>query len=121
MVRADPQTNSIIVDAPVQRMAGFDQLVEQLDRARITEETEIRTYEIVHAELDAVARTLRELASGGALSTTGQDRRAPILVSTEIASRRLIISSCNFFLWGALMLGPMPLPSAEILHRTPLI
>src|SRR5690606_38213655 len=41
VVRADSQTNSLIVDAPVQRMSGFEDLVEQLDRTQIAEETEI--------------------------------------------------------------------------------
>jgi type II secretory pathway component GspD/PulD (secretin) len=81
VVRADPQTNAIIVDAPVQRMAGFEQLVEQLDRQKLGEEQEIRTYEVRHASLDALAGTLRDLAQTGALSPSGQDRRLPVLVS----------------------------------------
>ena len=33
IVRADGQTNSLIVDAPTKRMSGFEELVRQLDRA----------------------------------------------------------------------------------------
>jgi type II secretion system protein D len=92
VVRADPQTNSLIVDGPVQRMAGFDKLVEQLDRQKIVEETEVRTYPIRRANLDAVAGALRQLASGGTLSPAGRDRRVPVTVNTEPVSRTLIVA-----------------------------
>lgn len=92
VVRADAQTNSLIVDAPVQRMTGFEDLVEQLDRTQIAEETEIRTYRIVHAELDAVSRTLNELARSDALMPSGQEQRTPITISTEPLTQTLVIS-----------------------------
>jgi type II secretion system protein D len=92
VVRADAQTNSIIVDAPIQRMAGFEQLVAQLDRARLAEETEIRTYRIVNAELPAVAQTLERLAQGGALVQAAGDRRTAVTVTTEPVTRTLIVS-----------------------------
>ena len=95
VVRADPQTNSLIVDAPIQRMAGFENLVEQLDRTQIADETEVRTYRIVHAELDAVARTLRELAAGGNLSPTGRDRRTQTTITTEPISRTIVVSGAT--------------------------
>src|SRR5262249_41934029 len=82
VVRADVQTNSLIVDAPVQRMAGFDQLVEQLDRQQILEETQVRTYHVVHANLDALATSLRQLASSRALSPSGEDQRVPITINS---------------------------------------
>ncbi len=92
VVRADRQTNSLIVDAPIERMAGFEKLVEQLDRAQIVEGTEVRTYHVLRANLDAAANTLRQLAAGGSLSPSGQDRRVPVTVSTEPVSRSLIVS-----------------------------
>jgi type II secretory pathway component GspD/PulD (secretin) len=92
VVRADPQTNSIIVDAPVQRMANFEKLVEQLDRQKITEETAVRTYAIVHADLNAIARTLQQLASSGALSLQNRDRRVAISINTEPVSQRIVVS-----------------------------
>lgn len=92
VVRGDEQTNSLIVDAPIARMAGFEQLVEQLDRQQIMEETEIRNYQIVHVEIDTVASTLRDLANAGTLSPAGRDRRVPITVTTEPMSRTLIVA-----------------------------
>ena len=67
VVRADPQTNSIIVDAPIQRMAGFEQLVEQLDRTKLTEETEVRTYKVRYAELSALSSTTALSCRSGGL------------------------------------------------------
>ncbi|MCZ6835153.1 MAG: hypothetical protein O7G85_05200, partial [Planctomycetota bacterium] len=92
VVRGDRQTNSLIVDAPIQRMAGFVKLVEQLDRQQVVDETEVRTYEIVHAELNGLAATLRELSQSGSLSPAGLDRRTPITINTEIASGTLIVA-----------------------------
>ena len=95
VVRADRQTNSLIVDAPVTRMPGFEQLVEQLDRQQFLEETEVRTYAVVYAELDAVARTLRELSDAGTLSDAQGDRaggRAGVTIATEPVSRTLIVA-----------------------------
>ncbi len=90
VVRANPQMNAIIVDAPIQRMAGFEKLVEQLDQAQIATETEIRTWKMPSAELDAAARTLRELAAGGHLGAT--DAASSITVSVDPASDTLIVS-----------------------------
>jgi type II secretory pathway component GspD/PulD (secretin) len=92
IVRADPQTNSLIVDAPLQRMAGFEKLVEQLDRQDVAVETEVRTYRIVHAGLDAVAGTLRQLAAAGGLSPSRADRRVPTTITTEPAGRVLVVA-----------------------------
>ncbi len=88
-VRADRATNSLIVDAPTDRLAGFEQIVEQLDKASLSADVELRTYRVARADLAAVERTIRDLADRGALATTGQ---APVTVSTEPASRTLIVS-----------------------------
>ncbi|MEE2972614.1 MAG: secretin N-terminal domain-containing protein, partial [Planctomycetota bacterium] len=90
VVRANPQMNALIVDAPNQRMAGFEKLVEQLDQAQIVAESEIRTWKIPGVELDAAARTLRELAAAGHLGAT--DAGVTISVSIDAASDTLIVS-----------------------------
>ena len=92
VVRADRQTNSLIVDAPVSRMAGFDELVKQLDRAKIEAETEVRTWKFASADLDAIGRTLRDLASNGGLNAE-DGRDATIVVSTEPVSGTLVVSA----------------------------
>ncbi len=92
VVRADPQTNAIIVDAPLARMAGFERLVEQLDRQQPVEETAIRTYEVVNVDAADVAEVLRRLASEGALMDAAGDRRASILVNADPSTRRLVVA-----------------------------
>ncbi|MEE8459549.1 MAG: secretin N-terminal domain-containing protein, partial [Phycisphaerales bacterium] len=92
VVRGDPQTNSLIVDAPIQRMAGFEALVEQLDRQQSMGDTQVRTYRVVNADLDAVSGTLRQLAAAGSLSAAGRDRRVATTITTEPRSRTLIVS-----------------------------
>ncbi|MCH2132657.1 MAG: hypothetical protein MK116_02795 [Phycisphaerales bacterium] len=92
VVRADPQTNSLIVEAPVARMASFEQLVEQLDRQKVVEEIEVRTYQPVHADLSAMANTLRQLADSGSLNQDMGDRRGTITITTEPVSHTLIVS-----------------------------
>jgi type II secretory pathway component GspD/PulD (secretin) len=54
-VRADPVTNSLIVDAPAQRLAGFEQIVQQLDKLKVDEGVELRTYKHRPGGSDAVA------------------------------------------------------------------
>ena len=90
VVRANPQMNALIVDAPIQRMAGFEKLVEQLDQAQIVAESEIRTWKLPRVELEAAARTLRELSSAGHLGAT--DSGTTIAVTVDGASDTLIVS-----------------------------
>lgn len=90
-VRADRQTNSLIVDAPAKRLAGFEQLVEQLDRAKVTGDRSLRTYRIARADLNAVATTLRRLAESGGLVADGATQ-APVIVEIEPVSRTLVVS-----------------------------
>ena len=92
VVRGDPQTNSLIVDAPIQRMPGFEKLVEQLDRAQIAEETEIRTWKIISSELDAVAAALQQIADKGGLGVADGRGAAKITISTEPLSGTLLVS-----------------------------
>ena len=88
VVRADAQTNSLIVDAPVARMAGFEKLVEQLDRAQSAPDAEIRTWRLSDGSLDAIAKTIRDLAQAGQLGSEG----ASAVVSVEPVSRTLVVS-----------------------------
>ncbi|MCH8314363.1 MAG: hypothetical protein IIA64_00185, partial [Planctomycetes bacterium] len=92
VVRADVQTNSLIVDASSQRMAGFEKLVEQLDRQKIVEDTEIRTYQVIYADLNGLAKTLRDLATTTQLGSAARDRRVPINITTEPVSKTLVVS-----------------------------
>jgi general secretion pathway protein D len=75
VVRGDAQTNSIIVDAPVERMASFDELVKQLDTAEMPTEAELRTYPITYADLNAVRTTLQQLVRDGALMPRNTTKR----------------------------------------------
>ena len=92
VVRADPQTNSIIVDAPMQRMASFEAMVAQLDRTQDSVDTEIRTYSATHVEPVVLQTTLRQLTADGAFHEGGIDGRLPISITVEPVGRRLIIS-----------------------------
>ncbi len=89
VVRADPATNSLIVDAPAKRLAGFEQIVRSLDQHKLSDTIEVRTYRVQRAELNAVSNTLRQLARNGALGATGQ---TPVTVEVEPMSRSLIVS-----------------------------
>ncbi|MEO1129463.1 MAG: secretin N-terminal domain-containing protein, partial [Planctomycetota bacterium] len=93
-VSADVASNSLIVDAPAERMPAFKALVDKLDRVEVPPRAELRTYRVEQAELDAVARTMRSLAQRGALSGPAQPGkpRVPITIETEPASRTLIVS-----------------------------
>ena len=95
VVRADPGTNALIVDAPVQRLAGFEALVQQLDQRSVPEDLELRTYRVERADLDAVATTLRGLAASDVLSGNApgaQGLKTPVTIATEPVSRTLVVS-----------------------------
>ncbi|MFG0259678.1 MAG: secretin N-terminal domain-containing protein, partial [Phycisphaerales bacterium JB041] len=88
-VRADRATNSLIVDAPAQRLSGFEQIVKSLDQQNMGEDLEIRTYRIERADLAMVARTLEDLSSSGALRASS---RTPVTINTEATTRTLVVS-----------------------------
>lgn len=92
VVRADRQTNSIIVDAPTQRMAGFQKLVDQLDRTQVADESEIRTWKLLRSELDSVAKTLTQISDAGGFGSSAAAGSASVLISTEPASGTLLVS-----------------------------
>ena len=89
VVRSDAQTNSLIVDAPIARMAGFEKLVEQLDRTQAMPESEIRTWRLSAANLEGIAKTIRDLAAGGKFGAEGTN----IVVTTEPVSKTLVVSA----------------------------
>jgi len=93
VVRADPQTNALIVDAPVQRMAGFQELVQSLDRAEITDEVSIRTWRLQRADVNAAADAIRQLAANGSLGSGAANRRAAVTVTVEPSTRTLVVSA----------------------------
>jgi type II secretion system protein D len=91
VVRADIQTNSLIVDAPMARIAGFETLVEQLDRQQALEQPQIRTYRVELADVTALANTLRELAQGGSLGAP-QSGRVPVTIASDAITRTIIVT-----------------------------
>jgi type II secretion system protein D len=94
VVRADRGTNSIIVDAPSKRLSGFEQLVRSLDQQKLGESVDVRTYVLKNADPNAVATTIRELASRGALRADGAEvaSNTPVAVNVEPTTRSLIVS-----------------------------
>jgi type II secretion system protein D len=92
VVRADRATNSLIVDAPAKRLAGFEQIVKSLDQAQMSEDLRVRTYRLTRADVNTLAATLRTLASSGSLGNAGQSARAPVTISSEPGTRTLIVS-----------------------------
>ncbi len=88
-VRADRATNSLIVDAPAQRLAGFEQIVQSLDQQNMGDDVEVRTYRVERADLQAVARTLQDLSTSGAFRASS---RTPVTINTEPTTRTLVVS-----------------------------
>jgi type II secretory pathway component GspD/PulD (secretin) len=93
-VSADAATNTLIVEAPAERRASFEALVEQLDRVELPPRAALRTYRIERGDPDIIARTLNELARRGVLSEQPADGSKPVevLVQAEPRSRTLIVA-----------------------------
>lgn len=89
VVRANRGTNALIVDAPSRRLAGFEQIVQSLDRSELAGDVTVRTYRPLRAEPQSVATAIRDLANSGAL---GGSPRTPLSVSVEPATRSIIVS-----------------------------
>ncbi|MHC4102274.1 MAG: secretin N-terminal domain-containing protein, partial [Planctomycetota bacterium] len=93
-VSADAATNTLIVEAPAERRAQFEALVEQLDRVELPPKAELRTYHIDRGDPGQIARTLNDLARQGVMSETPPDGRQPVQVTilAEPVSRTLIVA-----------------------------
>ena len=91
-VSADASTNTLIVEAPAERRASFEALVEQLDRVELPPAAELRTYRIERGSPEQIASTLTELARRGVLSRQPDDGSKPVevLVQAEPVSRTLM-------------------------------
>jgi type II secretion system protein D len=92
VVRADRATNSLVVDAPVKRLSGFEQIVKSLDQAKVAADVVFRTYKLERADLTALANTIRQLASSGSLMNVGKAASAPVSVSVDTGAHLLIVS-----------------------------
>ncbi len=90
VVRADRGTNSLIVDAPSRRLAGFEQLVKSLDQTKLADSLTVRTYRVERADLASLTATLRGLASSGSLGNAGSI--GPVTISSDAPTRTLIVS-----------------------------
>ncbi|MEM7621896.1 MAG: secretin N-terminal domain-containing protein, partial [Planctomycetota bacterium] len=88
-VRADSVTNALIVDAPANRLNGFERLVENLDTLNVGEDVEVRTYRVVRADAGAVAQAIQRLAASGALAAAG---RTAVTVTVEPSTRAIVVS-----------------------------
>jgi type II secretory pathway component GspD/PulD (secretin) len=88
-VRADTVTNSLIVDAPANRLNGFERLVESLDTLNVGEDVEVRTYRVTRADANAVAQAITRLAGSGALAAAG---RTAVTVTVEPSTRAIVVS-----------------------------
>ncbi|MHC5004982.1 MAG: secretin N-terminal domain-containing protein, partial [Planctomycetota bacterium] len=93
-VSADAATNTLIVEAPVERRASFETLVEQLDRVELPPLAELRTYAIDRGDPAKIAATLNDLARQGVLSRQPEDGSKPVdvIVQFEPQSRTLIVA-----------------------------
>lgn len=91
VVRADRGTNSLIVDAPAKRLAGFEQIVRSLDAQKLGANVELRTYHVERADLNAAAQAIRNAAASGALAAGGNGV-TPVTVDIEPMSRTLVVS-----------------------------
>ncbi len=93
IVRADGQTNSLIVDAPSKRMSGFEELVKQLDRAELGGDIELRMFRVERADPSQIASTLRDLAQSGSLVSSSSDAGSvPVRIDLAAETRTLIVT-----------------------------
>ena len=88
-VSADASTNTLIIEAPTERRASFEALVEQLDRVQLPPTAQLRTYHIERGDPNDIARTINELARRGVMSLQPKDGSKPVevIVQAEPKSR----------------------------------
>lgn len=93
-VTAETQSNSLIVDAPSERLDSIAELVSKLDRVELPAAAQIRTYRVIGANLQTVTQTLNQLARLGLLSEPAK-QGAPavqVMVESEPKSGTLIVA-----------------------------
>ncbi|MCH6551005.1 MAG: hypothetical protein IH804_03195, partial [Planctomycetes bacterium] len=93
-VSAVRATNTLIIDAPAERRAQFEALVEQLDRVELPPRAELRTYHVERGDLVQIARTLNEVARQGVMSAPPADggKSVNVIIQAEPVSRTLIVA-----------------------------
>lgn len=84
LVSAEPGSNSLIIDAPQERMDSLQELAEKLDRVELPPQAQLRTYRIAGPGLEPASRTLRSMADKGVLSEPPQPGKPPVQVLIEI-------------------------------------
>jgi type II secretion system protein D len=84
LVSAEAGSNSLIIDAPQERMESLQELAEKLDRVELPPQAQLRTYRIVGPGLEPASRTLRSMADKGVLSEPPQPGKPPVQVLIEI-------------------------------------
>ena len=94
LVSSDAASNALIIEAPRERMDAFKALAEKLDRVELPPSAELRTYNIVGADINAVTTTLRALASRGNLVGPGEPGKPAVnvVVESEPRSSTLIVA-----------------------------
>lgn len=93
-VSAEPSSNSLIIDAPADRVDSIEELASRLDRVQLPPVAELRTYRVVNADLMAVSRMLQGLARQGTLQGPRGDGTTPVdvVIEPEPASGTLIVA-----------------------------
>ncbi len=97
-VSADPSSNSLIFDAPTERIPDLEELAKQLDRVEVPPQAELRTFRVVQGDLQTIASTLSGLARQGALSAVAQPGKqaVKVMVQAEPKSNTLIVAGDDY-------------------------
>ncbi|MEL7473486.1 MAG: secretin N-terminal domain-containing protein, partial [Planctomycetota bacterium] len=93
-VSADASSNALIIDAPADRLESLRELASKLDRVELPPIAQLRTYRVIDADLQAIARTLSSLSRQGNLSGAAQPGKPPVqvVIETEPRSGTLIVA-----------------------------
>jgi type II secretion system protein D len=93
-VSADAGSNSLIFDAPAERMESLQELAAKLDRVELPPAAQLKTYRIQGPSLDAVSRTLTSMSTRGVLNEPAQPGKQPVqvIIETEPKSSTLIVA-----------------------------
>lgn len=93
-VSAEASSNSLIIDAPAERMESLRELAAELDQVGLPPVSQLRTYRITGADLDAVTRTLQGMARQGILAAPPQPgmQAAEVIIESEPESSTLIVA-----------------------------